>query len=241
MKKNLSRLKGFTLIELLVVVFIIAVLASLVIVNVSGARASARDAKRVANMKTIQGALEQYNEKYGTYPMTVSKTAVTGFIDCGGSVWGIGNAPVYCRPANPSPHYNSAVPSGTNLHFCQDGYCGACSDWGFYDSQDSSADGYSSWIPGLTKEFMQSLPNDPKFSLKGDQCIVYKSDGTDYKIRGYGIMETINTGGTGAGSGTKCEASASLRDILDWRCTDAHYHFWQNVVSLTSSGRAYYW
>lgn len=64
----MKKRSGFTLIELLVVVFIIGTLAALVIVNVSNARKSARDAKRVANIKSIQTALEMYNEKNGEYP-----------------------------------------------------------------------------------------------------------------------------------------------------------------------------
>lgn len=64
--------RGFTLIELLVVIFIIGILASLVIVNVSEARKSGRDAKRIANLKSIQGALEMYNQKTGGYPLTMN-------------------------------------------------------------------------------------------------------------------------------------------------------------------------
>lgn len=66
---------GFTLIELLVVIFIIGILASLVIVNVSEARKSGRDAKRIANLKSIQGALEMYNQKNNEYPKTLQDPA----------------------------------------------------------------------------------------------------------------------------------------------------------------------
>ncbi|HEY6022478.1 MAG TPA: type II secretion system protein [Candidatus Paceibacterota bacterium] len=45
--------RGFTLVELLVVVAIIGILASIVIVNVSGSRAQARDAKRVEDLQSI--------------------------------------------------------------------------------------------------------------------------------------------------------------------------------------------
>ena len=76
--------KGFTLIELLVVMFIIAILASLVIVNVNSARKTARDAKRMSDLKSIQGALEMYNNKSGSYPKTFytkgSAGCDTGFV-----------------------------------------------------------------------------------------------------------------------------------------------------------------
>lgn len=50
--------KGFTLIELMVVVAIIGLLASIVVVSLQGARSGARDAKRQADLKGLQIAME---------------------------------------------------------------------------------------------------------------------------------------------------------------------------------------
>lgn len=78
-KKLLSRLKsqkGFTLLELLIVISIIGILATLVVVNLGGARGSARDAQRMSDLKTIQTALESYFNDYGCYP------APGGSTDC---------------------------------------------------------------------------------------------------------------------------------------------------------------
>ncbi|PIS13297.1 MAG: prepilin-type cleavage/methylation domain-containing protein, partial [Candidatus Tagabacteria bacterium CG09_land_8_20_14_0_10_41_14] len=52
--------KGFTLIELLVVIAIIGILSSVVLASLNSARKKARDARRVADIKQIQLALEMY-------------------------------------------------------------------------------------------------------------------------------------------------------------------------------------
>jgi type II secretion system protein G len=61
---------GFTLIELLVVIAIIGILSSVVLASVGTARAKARDAKRLADIKEIQKAIEIYHIDKGTYPLT---------------------------------------------------------------------------------------------------------------------------------------------------------------------------
>jgi len=68
MKKQLSRLSGFTLIELLVVIAIIGILASVVLASLNSARAKARDARRMSDMKQVATALELYRDSYGAYP-----------------------------------------------------------------------------------------------------------------------------------------------------------------------------
>ena len=53
--------RGFTLIELLVVIAIIGLLASIILADLSFARVKAEDAKRMADVRSIQTALEAYN------------------------------------------------------------------------------------------------------------------------------------------------------------------------------------
>ena len=51
---------GFTLIELLVVISIMGILSSVILASLSDARASARDAQRISDLRQIQNALELY-------------------------------------------------------------------------------------------------------------------------------------------------------------------------------------
>ena len=60
--------KGFTLIELLVVIAIIGLLSTLAVVALNSARAKARDAKRVGDVKQMQTALELYYNDNQSYP-----------------------------------------------------------------------------------------------------------------------------------------------------------------------------
>ncbi|MCA9360838.1 prepilin-type N-terminal cleavage/methylation domain-containing protein [Candidatus Nomurabacteria bacterium] len=59
---------GFTLIELAVVIAIIGILSSIVYMNFSESTAQARDAKRKADLRNLQSAIELYKNKNGRYP-----------------------------------------------------------------------------------------------------------------------------------------------------------------------------
>ena len=69
--------KGFTLLELLVVIGIIGLLASILVVNLTSTRKRARDTKRIADVRNLQTASEDFYGKNGKYPATIGEL-VTG-------------------------------------------------------------------------------------------------------------------------------------------------------------------
>lgn len=66
--------KGFTIIELLIVIAIIVILAGLVLTNIQGAQAKARDATRLGDIDSVATALEIYHNENGHYPSTFNAT-----------------------------------------------------------------------------------------------------------------------------------------------------------------------
>lgn len=113
--------KGFTLIELLVVIAIIGILATTLLVSLGGARESARDARRISDLKSVQGALELYANQCGVYPGN-SGCAVGGANDP--STWSdLGNAlktvNIDILPNDPVPgqNYNYYVETSLNQKY----------------------------------------------------------------------------------------------------------------------------
>ena len=64
--------KAFTLVELLVVIAIIGLLSTIAVISMSTARAKGRDGVRIADIKQISTALEQYYTDNNSYPGAVA-------------------------------------------------------------------------------------------------------------------------------------------------------------------------
>jgi type II secretion system protein G len=76
--KLFSSKKGFTLIELVVVIAILGILAGIAIPRFMDATATARGAKIVADMRTIDSAIMMYNAKTGNLPSTAADITTDG-------------------------------------------------------------------------------------------------------------------------------------------------------------------
>jgi len=101
--------RGFTLIELLVVIAIIGVLATIVMVSLSGAKSKSRDAKRQADIKSIQLALSLYYNDNGMYPKNIYSTS--------GSAPSNGLAPTYL-PVVPRDPQSTTACTDSSGQYC---------------------------------------------------------------------------------------------------------------------------
>lgn len=64
--------KGFTIVELLIVIVVIAILATISAVAYYGIQARAHDARRIADIDSIENSYEMYRITQGAYPGTYS-------------------------------------------------------------------------------------------------------------------------------------------------------------------------
>ncbi len=126
--------RGFTIIELLIVIAIIAILATLVALQISFARESARDAARLSDMQALSQALGSFYTDNGRMPNA------TDGIPAAGQKLGVGSTidtilDPYMRDGVPKDpiddganYYYSYVPS-RNVDLCNaeasDDYTGA--------------------------------------------------------------------------------------------------------------------
>lgn len=101
-------MRGFTLIELLVVIAIIGILSSIVLASLNTARLKSRDARRVADLKQLQLAMQLYYDASSTYPLALADLS-----------------PVYIAsiptdPVGQAAYYYERLSSGASYHLGAD-------------------------------------------------------------------------------------------------------------------------
>jgi len=76
--RDQRKFRGFTLVEILIVIAIIGILLGIVFISFSGARAAARDAVRVSDLRTMEKMLGLYKEDQGRYPTSTIDFQIEG-------------------------------------------------------------------------------------------------------------------------------------------------------------------
>ncbi len=79
------KMKGFTLIELLIVIAVIAILATVVITNVAGARQKANDSKLLSDLSSATRAAVTCTTEDGTVSLTTDVAPVAAANICSSS------------------------------------------------------------------------------------------------------------------------------------------------------------
>jgi len=155
--------KAFTLIELLVVIAIIGLLATISVIALNDARGKARDAKRVADVKQVQTALELFFNDEGRYPTPAefSSGSISSYSSSTNSTttyMAIIPAAPYppdgsCQTANNQYNYSAAADGSTyTISYCLGGTTGSVSA-GKNCASEAGISGGTCWACGNTVQY----------------------------------------------------------------------------------------
>ncbi|MEI7451750.1 MAG: FISUMP domain-containing protein [Candidatus Falkowbacteria bacterium] len=184
---------GFTLIELLVVIAIIGILATIAVVALQNARAKARDARRVADVKQVQTALELFFNDMQRYPATAEFNAGSIFsTTTNGTTTYMAKIPVAPTPADGACNKDNntysylAKPDGSSytISYCLAGNTGSISS-GYHCATPAGLNDGS-----VCGGDYISCPGTPVVQYEGGQ---FNSDGVSTTTGGY--YRTVQIGG----------------------------------------------
>lgn len=127
MSLNKNKNRGFTLIELLVVIAIISLLSSVVLAALNDARAKARDARRMEDLRQINTALQLYLQDHEEAPY--DRTGIDVYSSLGWTDFLEGELSPYIKKLPVDPLQGKSIDgSGTNHPK------GGCVNFNFSDS-----------------------------------------------------------------------------------------------------------
>ncbi|HVY67669.1 MAG TPA: type II secretion system protein [Patescibacteria group bacterium] len=164
--------RGFTLIELLVVISIIGLMASVVLVSLNGARKKARDAKRLADIRQFQSALELYYADNNQYPASGGATTPNNiWSNSSDSSWNALqtalSAYVSKLPKDPSENNNPAEWGGSGYHYSYFSYGYGCpQQWYMIVYQLETANGPDPGVTTCDGTFFQYGGSAPTTAVK---------------------------------------------------------------------------
>jgi len=106
-----KRQAGFTIIEMLIVVTILAMLAGVLVPVLQEGQQTARDSRRMQDLRTVQSALADYYRATGQYPDTTDAWQNDNDNGYGSTGYIPGLVPEYLQalPRDPDPQYPTAT------------------------------------------------------------------------------------------------------------------------------------
>lgn len=147
--------KGFTLIELLVVIAIIGILSAVVLASLNSAREKSRDAKRVADLKQIQLALElYYDDNSSVYPGTLAPLKDGGYL------------PAIAQDPSGGEYTYAALDTNSSLASCESYHLWATLENASNPALDNDADVTAAGTACTASASADAVGTDPIYDLK---------------------------------------------------------------------------
>ncbi|MFA5159875.1 MAG: FISUMP domain-containing protein [Candidatus Omnitrophota bacterium] len=231
--KSSENKSAFTLVELLVVIAIIGILTTIAVVALNNARAKARDAKRVADIKQVQTALELFFNDNNRYPTAAEFNSGSLFSTSSlGTTTYMAAIPNTPGPAdgNCDAQYDQYIYSASdngatyNLSFCLGGATGSL-----------AAGGSCATVAGFSSEFCPCNEN----TICGLHCFY---DGQKYNTVTIGtqcwFQNNLNAGTMILGSVTQGDADGGniekycYNDDEAYCSTDGALYAWHTAMAL---------
>ncbi|MEK7636054.1 MAG: prepilin-type N-terminal cleavage/methylation domain-containing protein [Patescibacteria group bacterium] len=155
--KFIKKNKGFTLLEIIIVVAIIAVLAVILLPRLARVRQPANDARRINDLRTIQGFLETYylKNRYYPSPSVANTQELVGYGSNGASSC----SGICAILTNPADQVTASVPDDPTAGF------------DYYYAADSNSNAQSYVLKAILQESSSaSLDNDVDGTALGMDC-----------------------------------------------------------------------